>query len=108
MLKKILIFILAASLLIACAGALQEIQTAPEETAAWEEMTEVEETEEEDTEEPEETEETDEFDDEPLGDPEEGDETSSLLAAASTSVNGVIKKYKKKSACMIYRISRMS
>ena len=57
MLKKILIFILAASLLIACAGALQEIQTAPEETAAWEEMTEVEETEEEDTEEPEETEE---------------------------------------------------
>ena len=96
MLKKILIFILAATLLIACAGALQEIQTAPEETAAWEEMTEVEETEEEDTEEPEETEETDEFDDEPLGDPEEGDETSSLLAAASTSVNGVIKKYKKK------------
>ena len=85
MLKKILLFVLAASLLTACSGSPQETQTAPAETAATSEAAE--ETDEEWL---------DEEDDETLGDPEEGEEDSSLLAAAAASVSGVIKKYRQK------------
>jgi len=90
MLKKILVFVLAASLLTACAGTPQETQTVPAETVPAAEETVVSEeagTEDEDL----------LFDeDETLGDPEEGGVVSPLLAGAAASMGGVMKKYKKK------------
>ena len=93
--KKILLLILAAALMTGCAGPSATPQTTAAESSA---ETESAETETAETEESEETEEDEDLlfdEDETLGDPEEGDTEAPLLAEASTSVSGVIKKYKK-------------
>ena len=87
MLKKILVILLAASLLTACSSTAPVTEPAAEtETSAAE--TEAEETEEETD--------ADVTEEEMLGDPEEGGEGSTvLLAGAAASMGGAMKKYHK-------------